>query len=88
MPEQAPIQPILSGDEQKKIQGDIDARKREIDEKLGRAKRNLSSHDKSLMERINSFLAQCAQAEQRGDFAQAGALSERALILAQELQVE
>jgi hypothetical protein len=88
VPEQAPIQPILSGDEQKKIQGDIDARKREIDEKLGRAKRNLSSHDKSLMERINSFLAQCAQAEQRGDFAQAGALSERALILAQELQVE
>jgi hypothetical protein len=86
--EQAPIQPILSGDEQKRIQDAIEARKREIDDKLGRVKRNLSSHDKSLVERINSFLAQCAQAEQRGDYSQADALSERALILARELQSE
>ena len=86
--EQAPIQPILSGDEQKRIQDAIGARKREIDDKFGRVKGHLSSHDKSLVERINSFLAQCAQAEQRGDYSQADALSERAVILARELQGE
>jgi hypothetical protein len=86
--EQAPIQPILSADEQKRIQGAIEARRREIDDKLGRVKGHSSSHDKSLVERINSFLAQCAQAEQRGDYSQADALSERALILARELQGE
>jgi hypothetical protein len=86
--EQAPIQPILRGDEQKRIEDAIDTRKREIADKLGRAKRHLSSHDKSLVERINSFLAQCDQAAKRGDYSQADALSERASILARELQVE
>ena len=88
MPEQAPIQPILTGEEQKKIQDAIDVRKREIDEKLNRAKGHPSSHDQPLVERIKSFLAQCAEAEKRGDFAQADALSERALILARELESE
>src|ERR1039458_9364816 len=44
--EQAPIQPILSADEQKRIQGAIEARRREIDDKLGRVKGHSSSHDK------------------------------------------
>jgi hypothetical protein len=89
-PEQAPIQPILNGDEQKRIQAAMEARKREIAEKLARAKeaRRLSSHDQSLVERIQSFLAQCAQAEGRGDYSQADTLSERALVLARELQRE
>ncbi len=82
--EQERIQPILSGDEQKKIAGAIDARKKEIAERRSRAK-HLSAHDKSLLERIESFLAQCELAEQRGDFSQADALSERALLLAREL---
>jgi hypothetical protein len=86
--EQAPIHPILGSAEQKKIQTDIEQRKKEIDEKLAHAKGGLSSHDKSLVERIQSFLAQCAQAEQRGDYAQADSLSERAVILARELQGE
>jgi len=88
VPEKAPIQPILTGEEQKKIQDAIDGRKREIDEKLNRAKGHPSSHDQPLVERIHSFLTQCAEAEKRGDFAQANALSERALILARELQSE
>jgi len=83
--EQAPIQPILTGDEQKKIQGDIDARKREIEDRLNRAKGRVSSHDQPLVDRIKSFLTQCAEAEKSGDYAQADALSERALILAREL---
>jgi len=86
--EQAPIQPILSGDEQKHIQSAIETRKREIGEKLGRAKGRSSSHDQLLVDRIKTFLAQCDEAEGRGDYSQADALSERALILARELQGE
>lgn len=83
-----PIQPILSVDEQKRIQRAIEVRKREIDDKLGRVKGHSSSHDKSLVERINSFMLQVAQAAQRGDYSQADALSQFALILSRELQVE
>jgi hypothetical protein len=86
--EQAPIQPIMGIDEQKKIQGAIDTRKKEIEERINRAKGHLSSHDQALEERINSFLAQCAEAEKRADYAQADALSERALLLARELPGE
>ena len=81
------IQPILSGEERKRIAGDIDARKKEIGDRLSHAK-HLSSHDKSLVERIDSFLKQCAFAEEHGDFSQADALSERALLLARELPSE
>jgi hypothetical protein len=87
-PEQAPIQPLLSDEDQRKIKGSIEARTREINDKLGRAKSHLTNHDKPLIDRIQSFLAQCAQAERRGDYTQADALSERALVLARELQVE
>ncbi len=83
--EQAPIQPILGGEEQKKIKGIIEGRKREISDRMNRAKAHLSPHDKSLVDRIESFLQQCEQAEQRGDYSQADSLSERAVVLAQEL---
>jgi hypothetical protein len=86
--ENTPIQPILTGDEQKRIQDSIDARRREIDERLKRAKGQSSNHDQPLVERILSFMTQCADAEKRADYAQADALSERALILARELQSE
>jgi len=86
--ESAPIQPILSGIEQKRIQDAIGMRKREIAGKLGRAKGGLSIQDRSLVDRIQSFLKQCDDAEKRSDYSQADALSERALVLARELQVE
>ena len=86
--EPAPFQPILSAEEQRRLQGAIEVRRREIDGRLVRAKGHLSDHDKSLVDRINSFLTLSAQAAQRGDYTQADALSERALILARELQVE
>jgi hypothetical protein len=86
--QQAPIQPILSGPEQKQLQDAIEGRRREIEEQINRASRHLTSHDRSLIERINSFLAQCAQAEKRGEYTQADALSQRAAILARELQGE
>jgi hypothetical protein len=87
-PEQAPIQPILSGDEQKKIRNAVEGRKREIADKLSRAKGHLSEHDQSLVDQIKSFVALCEDAEQRSDYSRADALSVRALVLAGELQVE
>ena len=87
--EQAPIQPIMKDDEQKKIKNDIDARKKEINEKLGRVKgRALSEQNQSLGDHILSFLAQCEVAAARGDYSQADSLSERALVLAREIQIE
>jgi hypothetical protein len=88
VPEQAPIQPILSGEEQKKIQDAIDGRKREIDEKLGRAKGHPSSHDQPLVERINSSWRSAPKRKSAATTRKADALSERALILARELQSE
>jgi hypothetical protein len=88
--EQAPIQPILSGDAVKKIQSAIGDRKKEIADKVSRAraKGRLSTHEQSLVDHIQSFLEQCDQAGLRNDYSQADALSERAVILARELQVE
>ena len=84
-PEQGPIQPILTGEEQRRLKSAIEERKKTINERLSRATGRQSAHDRSLVERIKSFLQQCSEAELRGDFSQADALSERAAVLAQEL---
>jgi outer membrane biosynthesis protein TonB len=82
---QPAIQPILNAEEQKRLQDAILARRHEIDDVLARTKGHLSAHDKTLVERIHSFLELSDNAEKRGDYTQADALSERALILAREL---
>lgn len=87
-PEQPQIQPIVSADEQKRIRSAIESRRREIGEWFNRAKSHTSNHNQDLIDRINSFLNQSSQAERRGDYTQADVLSERALILARELQVD
>ncbi|HVN05117.1 MAG TPA: hypothetical protein VMT86_11905 [Bryobacteraceae bacterium] len=87
-PEQPPIQPILSPDEQKRIKTAIDGRRREIQDWLNKAKSHQTKQNQSLTDRINSFLTQEQEAEQRGDLTQADALSERAMVLARELQVD
>jgi hypothetical protein len=84
--EAAPFQAILSSDEQKRLQGSIEARRHEIDSLLARGRAH--RQNKPMIERITSFLNLSGQAAQRGDYTQADALSERALILAKELQVE
>ena len=81
--EEPPFQPILSAEEQKNIAVKIDSNKREIDELLNKAKGHPT--DQSLVNRIHSFLTQVEEARRRGDYTQAGSLSERALILAREL---
>lgn len=82
------FQPILKDDEKARLKNAIDARQREIDGWLGRAKVHVNDHNKSLIERIQSFLSLTKQAIDRGDLTQADALSDRALLLARELQVE
>ena len=87
--EQAPaIQPILRDDERIRIKNAIESRKKEINEKLGRAKGHPSAHDQRLIDLIQSFVEQSEQAEKRGDYSQANSLSERALVLAQGLLSE
>ena len=86
--ETAPFQPILSPQEQARLKNSIESRRREIGDRLLKNSKNPSPHDKSLMDRISSFVDLSAKAEQRGDFTQADALLERASILAKELPIE
>lgn len=86
--EKPPFQPILSEDEQRQIKGVLETRRKEIRDLLGRAKAHPSSTNQALEDRIDSFVKQSDDAAQRGDYRQADALSERAWILAKELQVD
>ncbi|MGA2132480.1 MAG: hypothetical protein ABSH50_09320 [Bryobacteraceae bacterium] len=81
--EQPAFQPILTPEEQKRIAGLIESRKKEIGALLVKAKHTTADQTKT--QRINSFLSQSDEARQRGDYAQAESLSERAVILAREL---
>ena len=47
-----------------------------------------ADNDKTLVDRIKSSLNLADEAEKRGDYTQADALLQRALVLAQELKVE
>jgi len=86
--EQPRIQPILSEDAQRRIKAAIETRKKEVRDLLARARAHPSSTNQGLMDRINSFDSQSDEAAKRGDYTQADSLSQRALILAKELQVE
>jgi len=86
--ESTTLQPMLKPEEQKRLQEAIEGRKREISDLLKKAERHGSGRDNGVVERIQSFLSLSDQAAQRGDYTQADALAERALILARELQVE
>lgn len=81
------LQEIVPPEEKKKLADDINVRKREINEVLQQAgRRQLSEQDRSIVERIRSFLQLSDQAAARDDMRQAEALSERALVLARELR--
>lgn len=89
MPEEKPpFQPILSPDEKKRLQESVDARMREIEGLLSRVKGQLSEHDQSNVERIRSFVNLAREAARGGDYTQANDLTDRALILAKELNIE
>jgi hypothetical protein len=81
-----PIQEIVPAAEQKRLQESAQARKREIRPKLNQAQaRGLSTDERNLVSRIQSFLKLSDEAEARGDMRQADALAERAQILSREL---
>ena len=85
--ETAPFQPIIPADQQKQLQNAITARKRDVLSLLAKAGEH-GGNDKTLVDNIKLFLNLAEDAEKRGDFTQADNLSERALVLAQELKVE
>jgi len=86
--EQPRIQPILRDDEIRQIKTAIESRKKDIRDSLYRARTHSTPANTDLVKRIESFMAQADEAEKLGDYTQADALSERASILAKELQVE
>src|SRR5579885_1234331 len=82
------IQPIVPAEEVHRIQETIEARKREVNERLAQARRRqLSGAEQNVVSRVRSFLNLSDEAARRGDMTQADALSERAVVLARELQV-
>lgn len=80
------IQPIVPSIQVRRLQEEIESRKRAVKELVSRVPRNPSAAERAVVERIQSFLLLSDQAAKRGDMAQASALSERALVLARELQ--
>ena len=87
-PEQRPaVQAIVPAQEQKRLKDSAQARKREVRATLTRvAGRRLSASDRDLVKRIEFFLAQSDQAEQRGDMSQADAFAQGAQDLARGVQ--
>jgi len=84
--ETAPFQPIMSAEQQNQLKTNIATRKRDIQSLLKAGEH--ADNDKTLVDRIKSSLNLADEAEKRGDYTQADALLQRALVLAQELKVE
>jgi hypothetical protein len=82
------IQAIVSPEEARRIEEAIKVRKRELNERLGQLqRRQLDPAETNMVGRIQSFISQADEAARRGELAEADALSERALLLARELQL-
>jgi hypothetical protein len=85
--ETAPFQPILSTEQQNQLKTAITTRRHDINSLLTKAAEH-GGNDQTLVDRIRSFLNLADEAEKHSDYTQADALSQRALVLAQELKVE
>jgi len=84
--EQPRLQPVYPEEERRRILGELEKRKVEIDGLLHGINQNQMSADrKSVVARIHSFINVAEDSARRGDYRSADALSERALILAREL---
>ena len=69
--------------------GEISARKLQVNDNLAKVRtRQLSDGEKSAVERIVAFLEQAETALKNQDLQQAAALSNRALLLSQDLNSE
>jgi hypothetical protein len=86
-PDRPPLTEQLLPTEVKRLQDEATARKNEARQLVNQARRgHLNRQQTGMVERINSFITQAEQAENRGDMRQASELAERALVLAKELR--
>jgi hypothetical protein len=82
----ATVQEIVPPAEQKRLQESVAAHQQEIHKVLEAAlTRQLTSEQRGLKSRIESFLQQSEDAAKRNDWRQANTLAERAQVLAKEL---
>ena len=83
------IRPVQSAAERQTLTAQIAASQRQVQDNLAKAKsRRLSDAEKSAVERIQAFLEQTDSALKEQDLQQAAALSNRALLLSQDLNSE
>ena len=83
------LQAVLTEEQRKRILADLDRRKSEITSLVRQINsRRQTQHQKNVVENVNSLLKVAEDAAKRGDMTSADKLSERALILAQELANE
>ncbi len=80
------LQPVYTEEERRRILGEIERRRGEIEGILrGVNQSRVPSNQRGVIDSIHSFLSSCDDSAKRGDLRSAEALSERALILAREL---
>ena len=80
------VEPLLPADERRQLIDDIDKRLHQAEDLVNQiSQRSLNQDQKTAVERIRSFAKLSRQALDRGETQQAGALADRALLLAQEL---
>jgi hypothetical protein len=86
-PERPPLQEMLTGPERQRLLDETTTRKTEAIRLVDQAKRRrLTRQQNGTVERIQQFIKQANDAEQRGDLRQASELADRALVLARELK--
>jgi hypothetical protein len=79
------IEPVLPAEQRRQLTEAISSRLHEVDQILSRISARKLAEEKDTVEKIRSFANLSHQASDRGDMQQAGALADRALVLAQGL---
>jgi hypothetical protein len=83
------IRPVESAAERRRLTAEIASHQKQVQDNLAKAKsRQLSEVEKTAVERIQAFLEQSEAAVKEQDLQQAAALSNRALLLSQDLNSE
>jgi len=83
--ERPPVAEVLSPGEAKRLQDEAHARTADARQTVSRLSARRRNQQKSVIDRINTFLTQAQEAERRGDMRQASELAGRAAVLAREL---
>jgi heme-binding NEAT domain protein len=87
-PQRPPIQEIVPADEEKRLEASVQKHKADIISLKAQAQQGhrLTANQKSMLVKIDQFVAQCDQAKSTGDMRSADEFAEKANILAKELQ--